>query len=438
MAMYTSLALCPINFKEFDRIRGFTENIEAALLLSKINFHLKNTKITRNGNACIARSREQMSSWFGFGKKKVDRLLNLLQEKGLIEKKTSTWYGTKRLFLSSTKEYNIPVNMSLLKNLTKETGSIKEALVFSKIAFKFANTKIIHENKKWCTITIEDLSQWSGLSERSISSIINNLSRKGLILKKNYSHQGRSKSHFHIPEFVIGLLKSGAQDVDKFDEKKVIHSQNCKLRPAKKGLSIRVRTNTKKTNNNTAPAPRDINFKNKQFPQKQKHAYTKAALENTIKNFKLRISNQKDLLNEILFSINSSKQGRGVSSFKHAVNRIMAIIRDGNWRTPIGFHNHSEAGKNKKEAVVRREEQWVAQKNKDCVAGSSAFLPDFKKSIRNPHDEDLKKICEQYIKISKHSGQTLSTARYQEGLVHKIKVLLSQGASSQILNNMDT
>ena len=149
MAISTSLAVCPVNFKEFDKIKALTEgNIEAALLLSKINFHLKNTKITKDGKVCIARSREHIGSWFGFGLKKVDRLLSFLDSKELIQKKISTWYGAKRLFISSTKEYNIPVNVDLLKNLTELTGSVKAALLFSIIAFKFANTKITHENKK--------------------------------------------------------------------------------------------------------------------------------------------------------------------------------------------------------------------------------------------------------------------------------------------------
>lgn len=433
MAISTSLAVCPVNFKEFDKIKAYTDgNIEAALLLSKINFHLKHTKITKDGKACIARSREHIASWFGFGLKKVDRLLSFLDSKELIQKKISTWYGAKRLFISSTKEYNIPVNVDLLKNLTELTGSVKGALLFSKIAFKFANTTITHDGLNWCCIKKEDLSRWSGLSIRTIDNILKTLERKGLILKKIFSYYGKTKCHFHIPDHVISLMGSKKMIVDKSSKNTAIHSQNYRPRPAKNQLSIRIRTNTKKTNNNTAS--RNINFKNKTFPEKQKERYVKAALKKTIEKFKLKVSSPKDLMDEVMFSINDPKQGRGVSCFKHAVNRTMAIIRDGNWRTPIGFYNHSQKGRKKKESITEREKQWERVKNKDCAADTNPFLQSLNHTIPSPHDEDLKKICEQYKKISEFFDKNSSIERYQEGLLHKIKVLLGKGANQKILN----
>jgi len=67
-----------------------------------------------------------------------------------------------------------------------------------------------------------------------------------LILKKIFSYGGRSKSHYHVPDFVINLIKNDAKDVDKSNSKEVVHSQNCKSPHAEKGLSTIIRTKQKK------------------------------------------------------------------------------------------------------------------------------------------------------------------------------------------------
>ena len=187
----------------------------------------------------------------------------------------------------------VPVNIKSLEVLLDITGSIHSSLIFSKIAFAFANTKIFHENKKWCCIKKQDLANWAGLSIRTIDSILYNLSSKGLILKKSFVWNDKLQSHFHIPNFAIKAILERLEALNRIDEDKkecslapsesqssknpqvspdlqksryskdaikasteedsneLNKSQNCRYYPAKKGVSIKIRTNLKKTNNNT-------------------------------------------------------------------------------------------------------------------------------------------------------------------------------------------
>jgi len=138
-----------------------------------------------------------------------------------------------------------------------------------------------------------------------------------------------------------------------------------------------------------------------------------------------------------MFSVKEPQQGRGITSFKHAVNRTMAIIRDGNWRTPLGFHNHCEEGRKKKESIIAREKKWEIEKNQDCNADASAFSLRFNTSIQSQYDQELKIICDKVKKLDNYSGKLKqqSVICYQDSLLDKIKILIEKGADKNLIRN---
>ena len=301
--MTHAVNMCPVNFKKFSQINNLTQNLDASLLYSKLKFHQLNSKIKQNGKTWIIRSRAQIADWFQYSTKKVDRLIKHLESIGLLEKKVSMCYGTKKLFLSVDKSIDsVPINTKLLSILLELSGSLHAALIFSKIIFATTNTKIVHEQKKWCCLKKNDLSNWSGLSIRTIDSVMRHLATKGLILEKKFLWKNRLHTHYHIPNFVIQTVRDkfeiqtlpkttpsqsltsqhcSSEQIKTHDmsnktentplliktNKKVIHTQNCRYTPEKKGLFIKVRTNLKKTNNNTPEK------KNNFSPNKQCHYF---------------------------------------------------------------------------------------------------------------------------------------------------------------------
>lgn len=375
---YVANPLCAINFNAFRVMKEKIEGVEEILLLAKLKFHQQNTKLIKFGLPVIARSRKDISSWFGFSERKTDSLLSALVKKGLLKKTVGTFYGTKKLFLSvSTEIHDLPINFTLLETLIEETGSLKAALVFSKIAFKFELAELEEGGLKYCYLKKESLSEWAGISIRTLDSILNSLSKKGLIIKKNLVSCGKRQAHFHIPKHVIEILIKRTTDAKKTKEEsieKVIHRKNCRIEPAKVQRSIKIRTKTKEAINNTIQEqPRmeveakqdskegDINFSFKTLSDRQKR-YTRGALNQTIKRHSLVITNSTELLNEVLFSLEQKEQLKGVMSFKHAVSRIMLIIKDGNWRTPIGYSKYSDLGAKQKRQNIDREKSWKADK----------------------------------------------------------------------------
>jgi len=167
-----SITLCPLNFGQFAKLQQRTDSLEASALLAKLHYHYITSKIEREGKTCLIRSREALSSWFGFSVYKTDRLLALLEEKGLIEKTTCLWYSQRCLSIRVSEAVEaMPLNVPLLQQLIETTGSLQAALVFSRIAFSFAHTQIVHENKKWCCLARKHLAEWAGVSLRTLDRV---------------------------------------------------------------------------------------------------------------------------------------------------------------------------------------------------------------------------------------------------------------------------
>jgi hypothetical protein len=190
--------------------------------------------------------------------KKTDRLLNLLEHQGMLIKRSGLWYGEKRLFLSTAaRTQPVPMNYQLLSILKEQTGSWQSALLFAKIAFAYNGSTIYQQQTKWCCLKREELARWLHISVRSVDNIIGNLSRKGLILKKNLKKVMKTQSHFHIPQYALNVIHNRFRQMKQSEEEEndsllcgQTHTRSrqiCRSRPAKLTTSIKINTKPKKT-----------------------------------------------------------------------------------------------------------------------------------------------------------------------------------------------
>lgn len=467
----SSINLCPINFKAFGTINGITLNAEATLLYSKIFFHQKNSIIEFDEKTWIIRSRKELASWYLFSEKKIDALLSLLFKKGLVEKKVRMWKGKKHLMLHAKHIINeVPVNHKMLETLLKKLGSVSSVMIFAKIAFHYNNSKIQHENKKWCSIKKQHISEWSNISLRKLDGVLEGLEKIGIILKKNFLWYGKRQLHFHLPDFAIDTIsqeinikfqlpvacanytpiQSPAQNNVQPEIQEPIekgrtqvaqaNSLKCRSQSAKMEISIIDRTNTKKINNNTPPQSKivltsDISLMTSTLSFRQER-YLKAALENTIRRAQINVSNKSELLEEIKFSVSNIEQHKSVHSFPHAVSRCMKIVAQSNWRTPKGFYNYSSIGKSIKEKTTMRDTLWDRQKNEEKNITQNMFS-----NILNKQLEINSEATEQGIKLAKQVLTLKNTENtvLASAMISQIHHLISQGgngkAISEILRN---
>jgi hypothetical protein len=416
----SSIELCPIHFEKFDALNRQIGSIEETLMLSKIMFHLQGSKITRHGVKYIVRSREHIAQWFGFSLRKTDALLSKLESKGFLVRTNGLWHGVKRLFLSvQNVDGLVPVNMALLDVLIGATGSIDAAIAYARIAFIYARAKVFNEGLSWVFLRKNTLASYLSISIRKLDTVLDILIRKGLLLKKNMIACGRRQTHFHIPISSLKVLKervnskinsrsaSGTlkskegvtlpSDNRRSNDSKVYLTgsteknpscNNCRLEPAKFATSIKVRTITKKTNNNTRKGcdnrvnqsidtnpTGDINF------SKRELAYLQGALANLSARDGVRISNPKELLAQMKYALKQQVSKFNLS-FVHGVNKLCAIIRSGNWSTPYGFYHHSKEGRVLNQERSKKEKQWQQQKHYE-ILGTDIADSDIKNQTAN-------------------------------------------------------
>lgn len=458
MSTLTSMDVCPINFNLFNEILCITKNLEATLLYSKLTFHIKNSKLNKNFVPYIVKTRKELGEWFGFSEKKIDSLLSILEEKNIINKSVGMWYGIKKLFISiNDKSHNnhIPINLNLLNILKDLTGSYKSALIFSRIAFAFANTKINIANKRWCAITFQEFSNWSHLSERTINTLINKLKASNFIIKKNFNRNNKTQSHFGIQDDVIkkiftlykknSAIKFDSKKSEQKTKNKVIHNYNCSSskycnqQSANLTFSINTVSNTKKIINNTVKTisplqkikyTRDINLINfeKNLNIRQKN-YLFSALNKTITKFKLEISNFSNLKEELIFSI-ESKQHQGVLTFPHAVSRCMKILAERQWKTPKGFYKYSEKGKFLASQQNEQEQRWLNTKELEKNIKLNDTLNFFKNINEINITEKAVKIAQKIKELSQnsHFNSNDSIIHYTKNLISQLETLVLQGA----------
>lgn len=388
MTDYTSgfEVLHPINFMTLNKLTESIKDLDAILLFSKIKFHENHSKLTlKNGMKCITRTRKKMAKWFDFGVSKVDRLLRLLESKGFLIIEKGMWYGKRQLFIATAPEKNyISANIKLLTLLTEETGCLKATVLFARIAFAMRGTKITYNNQKWCCLTREEMASLLSTSLRTVDAIVRKLIKDGLIVAQNLVFKKKRRLHFSIPEKILNSLREKALiAMKKTGVIEPANSHFCrspKEEPAKIEFPIRVSENSLKENNNTIIEKSeqkrsienkkplcDINFdKISGGLNKRQVCFLLSALRKTIKQAKINVSSEKELLEEVIYSILNPEQRKGVLSFKHAVSRCMQLLRQHTWRTPFGFHRYAEYGKEIKASREAQLQVHEARKREEC------------------------------------------------------------------------
>ena len=209
------------------------------MLLSKIKFHQEFSSYKDNNKTWAILTRKQIAGWFGFSLDKTDKLLNLLISKGYISKKAILWYGVKKLIITVDESVECPaINFNLLDDLIDRTGSVKTALLFCHISFRFANSIIKHENTSWCCINKETLANWSNISIRTIDGILKTLIQKGLINKSLFSWNNKSQTHFNIPKSIIEALQKHWDKTEKEAKNSNIYDPSNRVKPPVASYSL--------------------------------------------------------------------------------------------------------------------------------------------------------------------------------------------------------
>lgn len=414
------MAICPIQFNSFNQLLEKIGCIEASVLYCLLHFQWNQTKITKNSVRCIARSREQMATWLSLSTRKIDTLLKILEKKGFIRKRCGLWYGKKRLFINCLYQDDLKINLTLLNILVHKTGSIKSAVIFAKLLFASNNTKILEEGITWCSFKKKTISDWAGISIRTLDTILNKFVKNNLLLKKNLNRYGKKQQHFHIYQNVINQISlqfTQVNDKNSAISKQQIKTTNvkiCRSQPAKNEISIRRTTNLQEK--------RNINISLSCDTKLSDDVRMALAQKQTVSSSHLR-----EIVEQVKYAIQRLLDNKTVKSIRHALYRCLKIIRDGNWKVPFGFYKYSEYGCN---LVTKRDinsQTWEAQKAQEI--GQRQIKP----LQNNLLNQQLQPIAHRLKAFKDQFSLSTEQKQQVEYLLGQAKKLIGLGADKQIL-----
>jgi hypothetical protein len=92
--------------------------------------------------------------------------------------------------------------------------------------------------------------------------------------------------------------------------------------------------------------------------------YLGRTLDNLVSQHKLRF-NRGGLLAQCVFALTNEPQFKDIDSFRHKVNILAKLIREGQWRVPKGFYQYSSAGQALYQTQLQKEEARQVEKQQE-------------------------------------------------------------------------
>ena len=334
-------AYLPVNLTRLNTLTQYTGSAISSIIFSRIAFGMNNTKLEHEGFRWCSIKKEVLADLVGIGIRTLDKILNTLQEKGLILKKNFIHRGKRQM------HYHIPESVirSILASMEKVSGQkSKQEQRKNEVDHRASNktdctgannaTGYPHQNCR-----LEPAKSLSSIKEDQIKQ-----------KTKNITTQDNQSWYSAQPQ-----VKSLGESDMHFSSKK---------EKANQGACINKRAGHKQSTALTLT------------PRQQ--GYISGAINRLIKRDKVIVSSTKELKAQLCYAVANDMHYKQLT-FKHAVNRHAKIIASNNWRTPHGFFKYAEIGR---KASIKREEAERAEEERKFDA-SVPTLPDHFKDLLN-------------------------------------------------------
>ena len=336
----------PINLTRLNTLTQHTGSVLPSIIFSRIAFGMNNTQIEYEALKWCTIKKGVLADLVGISIRTLDKILNSLQEKGLILKKNFIHRGKRQM------HYHIPrcVIQTVLESMNK-TGDA---------------TSKKEQNKN------DTSNQQKG-----------NLTKANTHNTSSYPHQNCRLE----PAKSIASIK-------KDQTKQKTNNTTTQAIPEERQLALEKRETTSGIIFNLSAQRQPIdqqeayNTPYQIGKDKKSHvtlsprqqAYIAGVLHNIIHREGIQVSSPLELEAQLCYAI-ANKIANKSLSFKHAVNRNAKIICDGRWTTPFGFYKYTAFG----QTIVDNRNQCI--KHNHPPQTSTDTLPSFDEKF-----EDLLKL----------------------------------------------
>lgn len=358
--------LC-INFNQLEELNRVTGDFSQSLLYGRLKHQINHSKLTEDGKPTgkpyIARSRSQIAELNGKGLTCTDEDLEELKSRNLIDCCAGLWNGKKRMRISCNKDYELGLNTRKLELMTKYTGGNKQSVMLAYFAYWTEKMPLTRKDGLWCMVPRNKVAELIGVESKTktVDVFMKALVEKGII-------KYEVRRLFRQRQFKVKIN-------DDFYNKIVAELNEIEIafnlsKQAKTGVSIKVNNDPKVdiiNNNIRQDAEANSNPQVKQggtiILSKKEQNYLWGAVKNTLPRCKGVKWELKSLMSQLRYVLSSPEQRKGTTSFAHAVNRAMFLIREGLWKQPFGYEKYNEDGKAEYDAIRAQEKAHYEQKD---------------------------------------------------------------------------
>lgn len=366
MQSYSAI-LCA-DFERLKDINRSTEDSFTTLLLGYIGFRARTTENT------LITTLEKIANFLGVTIFKARKSMQKLEKLGVITPKiTMGPAGYKKTSIKVNIDELPFFDYEKLSIIRKYTQDDELSLLYSFIAFKLGGydkcnqpawLKEIDEKVYW-KISLKFITEQLHIKERTASEKLRKLVEIGLIdrhKEDGYWYCTVNKNIYENIEKEYNELLFKKQPSCNFCVPPPAEPTSYSLNNTYTDDYVYINNNTKQCDiilNNIDDIGQDLS--------KRQRAYLLAAIKSTLKKVN---GNAQEIFGWIKFSILNPCQRTGITTFTHAVNRFVKLLREKKLTMPFGYKKYTEEGRSYAERMSKYEEKdewWL----KDGVTSSS-------------------------------------------------------------------
>ena len=264
----------------------------------------------------------------------------------------------KRQYLNAIMYGKFEVYSIITKNHT-------EQFLLDRILFHWQNSRYIRKGRRWFSHKLNDIAKRIGISKRHLIRLLNKLTKEGWIEKLRAKLGDVPRLFLKPTNKLLALIKPKEKTTRKVVDKKIYPSCKSDTMSLSSNIEKECKNNSTVITNSWTKKEQKKKITIFDFPLEKietelnprQRRFVAGMLRNLEQQHQCRFSNPAQLLEEIAFSItNPDFHFTNAKTFTHRVNTCAEKIREKKWRTPKGFYNHSEAGRQYRENQVKTQE----------------------------------------------------------------------------------
>jgi len=278
------------------------------------------------------------------------------------------------------------INHNQFDKLLELTGNGNKARLLDKFLFWWQGSTYTLDNDDntiWFTRSLDAIAENSKIAKRSVQRYMHEFVEAGFIEKKCKLLR-KKNLYIRVTDKLLALIKT----VDRTTESKQdssFNNQNGHIEKAKEATPYIKNIEPIVNGNSTISDSCIVNNADAALEQQEEKPpvvdkqigetitdrlknYILGVVKNLQEQHSVKISNPDKLYAEIVFSAtNKESHFPKIKDMQHRINVIAKMIREGSWRTPKGFYNHSEAGQQYREREEVQRRKYQADKEAEGV-----------------------------------------------------------------------